>query len=134
MCLRVKNIDIKTADSEIACFKVVLRRGLRYRTPFRETRLPWLVMLGKKRFEAKGPEFQSYYDDVFGRKIVDKGAIHTFSFVSDARAMAKIWGGHAEVWECVIPVGEKYLSGNDNEGHPCLGSRSIIFKKKVCKY
>lgn len=153
MCLRVttKYLDteyqvINKAESDIFCYKVILKeKDDVYRTPFRKTRLSWLVMHGLKKFKAKGSKIEDIVDTrgyevgAYEFKFAYSGIIHTFSSLHSAQDLAAYihnqfigddWG-HIEIWECAIPKGTKYLIGVDEKYNCCLGSESIRFKRKM---
>lgn len=149
MCLRIRlngyNHEPLKASDNITCYKIVLRTGVWYKTPFMETRLSWTVMLGLKKFKANDKSWKEIGVihrtlDFIGEEYLDvtDGVIHTMELASEAQKFAKYISSlhleHVEVWECEIDKGEEYIHGLDGNGFSCRGSKSIRFKKKICEY
>ena len=153
MCLRVKlnpdlSYNIKKATNSTSCFKIVVNcGGGKYQTPFQKVDLESSVMQGLKRFEAGGESIEEIldsanaYENWFNEhcRKINGGVIHTMTDLNEAIHFAKYVGlvnspNYAEIWQCEIDRGEEYVSGVDDNGYSCLGSKSIRFKKKLCEY
>ena len=148
MCLRtvIGRVDERVPyifkSGGIHCYKIVVKDGRKYRTPFQDTKLSWLVMHGFP-FRAKGMKlkdiecpanvfekesyiFLNVYDGVIHTMVRLKDAIDFSDYVRDVLNKSKV-----EVWECIIPKGSKYIDGTDSNGYPSLGSEAIRFIKKI---
>lgn len=159
MCLRTvisregKRIPYIFKSNGIHCYKIVVKDGRKYRTPFQDTKLSWLVMHGFP-FRSKGTKLKDiecpanvYEKDGYTFLNVYDGVIHTMVNLKDAIDFADYVrlihpklspnpkSPKVEVWECIIPKGSKYIDGTDSNGYSSLGSKSIRFIKKVyeCK-
>lgn len=154
MCLIVKigclddHIQpINKVGEDIICYKIVKRIGKKYMTPFQDTKISGLTMLGAP-FRARGPKWEDivsspnkYSGSKYTLLNVYDGVIHTMSILDEAIEFANYvreWyprtkedGNDVEVWECVIPKGCKYMRGEDTNGYSCMGSKVIRFIQKV---
>lgn len=128
---------IKKSDGGITCYKIVRRDGKKYSTPFQETKINWPTMHGIARFKAKGTKMDDKHHTVYyGEMLICDGVIHSMRNLSDAEGLADYirknsCGLDLEIWECIIPKGEKYMEGKDGNGCACFGSESIRFIRKV---
>lgn len=134
MCLRVDQTELKVAETDITCYKLVRRnKNGRYRTAYQNTKIPIFCMLGLKKFKANG-EVLSW--KLHESTMVAGGLIHTFEYIEDAVYIKTLDGD--EIWECVIPKGEKYIKGEfrtfkDGRDLRCssLAGKSIKFVKRI---
>lgn len=154
MCLKVKIgcLDdhippIHKAGEDIICYKIVKRIGKKYMTPFQDTKISSLTMLGAP-FRARGPKWEdivSSHDKRNEREYtllyVYDGVIHTMeildeaidfaNYVRECYVLKKEDGNDVEIWECVVPKGCKYMRGEDANGYSCIGSKMIRFIQRV---
>ena len=155
MCLRAvisrgdKRVPYIFKSGGIHCYKIVVRDGRKYRTPFQDTKLSWVVMHGfpfrakgmklkdiecpANVFEKEGYTFLNVYDGVIHTMVRLEDAIDFSDYVQDISHLS-IKVPKVEVWECIIPKCSKYINGTDQNGYPSLGSKSIRFIKKVYEW
>lgn len=138
MCLIVNQpkLEFQIADHDITCYKMVMKYDNgEYRTAYQHVRIPRLCMWGWKKFRAGGPI--DYYQHT-GDIIVNGGLIHTFEIKESAMGVKDDKPENVEIWECIIPKGEKYVRGKfktiqrgNHYSYYSLGSKSIRFVKKI---
>ena len=139
---------IKKAESEIRCYKILNKTDEGYFTPFRCTGISSLQIHGLTKFKAKfnPADKRKKIEDIFedtdshlreygGYLTLDvfDGIIHTMKELPETQECFEIISprvDHAEIWECAIPKGTKYMEGIGN-GYSCLGSEAIRFIKKI---
>lgn len=139
---------IRTAEADIPCYKVVERNhSCKWfvHTPFRETRVPILCLLGKVAFRAKnkGDLAKRMANDIrndglkllsfnnCGNLQIGGGLIHTYGKQSGADEWTLNSTKKCDVYRCVIPKGTRYVKGTYGCDVESYASECIKFVERM---
>ena len=119
MCLTTNHKEIKEAETEIECYKVIkysVHGG--YRTPCVNYNVGYSVIKGESPLVAIGNE-NVKYNEIENNAEINTGFIHVFKTKYSASLYAEILdvlgGGYEseyKVFKCTIPKGTKYYEGH----------------------
>jgi hypothetical protein len=139
MCLEIKKGDLrKTAEEDIACYKILATISSDSGEIVRFTPLREVLVDITKDFEAKGSE--DYLEQALGE--ISVGFIHTFENLEDTilalctfkaiMTMNEVNYSGLEIWKCVIPEGTKFYKGvfSDIKSSSSYASKKVKFIEK----
>jgi len=120
MCLLSTSIKPKKAKEDIVCYKFFFKRNGRLISPW--THFEWRTNVTYTARKAK---------PMYPNEIKD-GYFHSFTTNEIADEMADHYSGirHCYVYECVIPKGTYYYTG-EHRGLSGYASKKLIIKKNV---
>ena len=116
MCLVATNNEIKEAETEIECYKVVKYTFYKgYETPRLGLNIKYPIIKGETPLVAVGDEDVKYNETEHYTE-VNRGFIHVFKTKNSAALYAEILDtfnddGDYKVFRCTIPKGTKYYDG-----------------------
>ena len=130
MCL-ITFENSKIAEEDIICYKILVKRGDTYITPFTETDVTDYVVNNKVWNDSVSEDIitriflsippKKYY-------VIGRGFIHTYkrsySYIAD-RLQKYLSEGEVVILKCIIPAGTVYFEGNDDD----YCSKSLKFIK-----
>lgn len=154
MCLAVKKpYKVKIAEKDIECFKVLEKHtysdgSAKLCTPYQCTVIDKNIINGKnpmisqilvkkegiwKEVNVTKENFEKIIDPY--ALLIDRGAIHTFSSITNARKerswhRARKSGAEYVIYKCIIPKGTLYYEGTFNNVRG-FASNKLIFKEEV---
>lgn len=148
MCLRLaSNFQVKIAEEDIVCYKVVSRvkknGHTKYRSPYRDKLISCGAKLNNVSVVAKSGRKEVSESDFkkcsvteeYGTFVINNGAIHSYANRVDAFVILKTFfinffeDEYTTYFlaECIIPKGTPYYVGfYDN--HKSYASRELIYK------
>ena len=151
MCLTLdKCQEIKTAEKDITCYKVIAHTSFwndysgrwctKFLTPCRDMEVDRYIIRGGEKFTPAYRLSQSFYEGS-----IEGGFIHTYRYLSGAQALLtrcetnikdlprpRNYFKHYVIYECVIPKGEQYLEGSDGITYcHAYASTAIKFIKPI---
>ena len=125
MCLFAKTNEIKVAEDDIKCYKVInvkkVFNDYVFLTPYQLVEVDIDTLLGQKPFSAdRKPKLEKFKDDVY---VAEGGFIHAFKHYEDALDDCDYCD---IVFECIIKKGTKYIEGVcfENVG---IAAESVMF-------
>lgn len=136
MCLITKNKSPLIAEDDIVCYKLLVKTGNDYRTPYKLMYLDNKIVYGKKNLVAEGSEDIEHLP-LHGSCIPDRykitgGFIHCYTDHETAIYRADFFDNnecvvYVTVFECIIPKGTAYYKGNNCD----ICAKEIKLIKKV---
>ena len=126
MCL-TKFGSIKKAETDIYVYKVLLKYGLGYYSPYM-THTEWKVGETNKMREPNVFErLREQNSDKVGN-----GYFHSLAKLADAERLMSLWGDRSTIFSAVIPKGTWYYEGYDETtGGPAYASKKLKIIDKV---
>lgn len=145
MCLAASHKDIKIAEKNITCYKVLVLcsdfyTGRVYKTPYIGALVPTHIINGKKELYAsrgtcwKNKSIQQISGRTKYMYRIEGGYIHTYAKLSAANARKKSlnqYSGKYYIFKCVIPKGAEYYEGLEPNGYKSYASECIKFVDRI---
>ena len=128
MCLVLKADEVKVAESDIICYKVVLKTDEDFVTYYRRSK----VKLGCT-YESELVVEDGFNTSLNQVKVVEKG-LHTFDCTLHASYfMDSNFNQDSVLIQCVIPKGSKYYVGCFNSYYNSYASEKLVYVKVIDK-
>jgi hypothetical protein len=150
MCLKLTSTpNVKVAEEDIVCYKVVTRDRkyghTKYRSPYLDRiisygakldNVPVVAKLGRKEVSESDFKEGLVLTEEYGRFVIKGGAIHSYANKADAldslndyfrRLFADKYTTYFLV-ECIIPKGTPYYVGKNYDDEKNYASRELIYK------
>lgn len=127
MCL-TKYGSIKKAETDIKVYKVLLKYGLSYFSPYM-THTEWKV--GKTN-EIREPSLLERLREERNSNMVGSGYFHSYAEKVDAEKLITMWDDNHSIFSAVIPKGTWYYEGYDETtGGPAYASKKLKIVDKA---
>lgn len=145
MCLAASHKDVKIAEKNITCYKILelcndFYTGRLYKTPYMGALVPSHIIKGKQEWYAPRGTYwkkKTIYQ-ISGRTKymyrIEDGYIHTYAKLSAANARKeslKLHSGKYYIFKCIIPKGAEYYEGLEPNGYKSYASECIKFVDKI---
>lgn len=147
MCLAASHKDVKIAEKNITCYKILelssgFYTGRIYTTPYMGALVPTHIIKGKKElYASRGTCWKDKgVQQISGRTKymyrIDGGYIHTYAKLSAANnrkeSLLKLYSKHKYyIFKCVIPKGAEYYEGLEPNGYKSYASECIKFVDRI---
>jgi hypothetical protein len=146
MCLYVKGKEIKTAEEDIVCYKVLkidrnfLDQECAY-TPYTGLQIGKCFLKGEADFHAFGPSDIKLENLYSSRYEVSCGFVHTCSDLESAKKLCEclltFTCPMVVIYKCIIPKGTEYYEGvwsfSAESSRASYASKKIRFVKEIKK-
>lgn len=132
MCLVSKQKELKIADHDIECYKIVEDDGFgKLRSPYQGTIIDEEVVNGSKPYEAKETEAKAECDNKINNYIWSAGLVHAYKSildcVSESIRIMILNSRRTGIYKCIIPKGTEYVIGIYSD----IAARKIQFVELV---